>query len=132
MDNNHTPQTPTGVYDLATAAAVCTLIEPLVAKHGFHVALTGGCLYGEGGRKDIDLVFYRIRQVLPSTIDYEAMYRRLEIELSMVLQADHGFVKKFKMGEIPLDCMFPEAIYGHYTVDGIAAMDDYSNEPFRS
>lgn len=37
-------------------------IEEICPAFGFHVALTGGVLYKEGERKDLDILFYRIRQ----------------------------------------------------------------------
>lgn len=121
MNNGYTPGVPTGTFDLAFAAAVCTLIEPIAAQHGFHVALTGGCLYGEGGRKDIDIIFYRQRNIPESDLRYKALYDDLEIKLEMVLHEDYGFVKKFTMGDekIPIDAMFPECVYGDYTLDAI-------------
>lgn len=33
-------------------------LEELASKHGFHIGLTGGVLYKEGDRKDIDFVLY--------------------------------------------------------------------------
>lgn len=40
--------------------------------YGCHVALTGGCLYKDGDRKDCDLIFYRIRQV--DEIDRDGLF----------------------------------------------------------
>lgn len=130
LNNGYTPKVPTGPYDLATGAAICTLIESVCVKHGFHVALTGGCLYGEGGRKDVDLIFYRIRQVKQQDIKMDAFWVDMKNALDIWLIEDHGFVKKAEMGtgtdKIPLDCMFPEDVYGDYPVDCIAAGDWFS------
>lgn len=41
------------------ARALCIAIEAIAPRYGYHVALTGGCLYKHGQRKDCDLVFYR-------------------------------------------------------------------------
>jgi len=125
--NMYTPPHPTGDYDLSVGAAVCTLIEPIAEKHGYHVALTGGCLYGEGGRKDIDIVFYRIRQVIRP--DDDSMFDELEVELEMTLLADHGFVKKFEMGNIPIDALFPESGYGDYPIDSIREKESKDFDP---
>lgn len=46
----------------AEAVALCKIIERVAPHAGCHVALTGGCLYKDGVRKDLDLIFYRIRQ----------------------------------------------------------------------
>lgn len=43
------------------AIAWCRRAEQIAPAIGFHVALTGVCLYKEGTRKDLDVVFYRIR-----------------------------------------------------------------------
>lgn len=117
--NNYTPKCSTGEYTLATAAAVCTLIEPIAENYGFHVALTGGCLYGSGGRKDIDIVFYSIRgSVFPTRPRIKAMWKALLKGADLHLDADHGFVKKAHLGTdeptIPLDLMFPEEVEGTY------------------
>jgi hypothetical protein len=45
------------------ALALCKRIEQVCPQAGCHVALTGGCLYREGQRGDLDLIFYRIRQL---------------------------------------------------------------------
>ena len=46
-------------WDLQNAVTLCKEIEAVAPKFGYHVALTGGCLYKEGERKDLDLVFYK-------------------------------------------------------------------------
>lgn len=129
MSNGYTPKYPTGNYGLAEGAAVCELIESVASKHGHHTALTGGCLYGVGGRKDIDVIIYRRRDLsledmkkrIPKMIDDFAKH------IDMHLHADYGFVKKFYMGtgddRIPIDCMFPEEVYGDYPLDPIAVGD---------
>jgi hypothetical protein len=132
--NGHTPQHSTGKYNLATAAAVCTVIESVVSKWGHHTALTGGCLYGEGGRKDIDIVIYRRRDL--SLEDMKAnmpkMLKVMQKFCEMKLVADHGFVKKFKMGDIPIDTLWPEEIYGDYPLDAIADGDKHSKQNIKT
>lgn len=45
------------------AIDLCVWLESIAPQFGYHVALTGGCLYSEDvGRKDLDIVFYSIRQ----------------------------------------------------------------------
>ena len=39
----------------------CRRAEAVAPACGYHVALTGGCLYKDGERKDLDVVFYEIR-----------------------------------------------------------------------
>ena len=111
--NEYTPPFPTGDFTLEDGVALCKEIEPIVEVHGFHVALTGGTLYGEGGRKDIDLVFYRIRQC--KNPDLVELNKALEAGLDMVLEEDYGFCKKYSIhGCIPLDVLFPEDWMGEY------------------
>lgn len=116
--NGYTPDYRTGNFLLGDGVYICTKIERICPEFGFHVALTGGCLYGVEGRKDIDIVFYRIRQVrLPDT---EGLLKALAKDMDIQLISDHGFVKKLNMGgTIPIDAMFPEDVYGDYPVDAI-------------
>lgn len=51
------------------AISLCVQIEAIAPKFGCHVALTGGCLYKDGPRKDLDLIFYRVRQVPGINVD---------------------------------------------------------------
>lgn len=45
----------------SAAYAFCREVEAAVSPLGYHVALTGGCLYRTGWRKDCDTVIYRER-----------------------------------------------------------------------
>lgn len=113
MNNDYTPLDATGEYYLADGVAICKMVEPVCAKHGFHVALTGGTLYGEGGRKDIDIVFYRIREVAQP--DVEAMNLDLNFKCHMKMTENFGFCKKYIIGGvIPVDALFPEDWTGGY------------------
>ena len=53
------------------AIALCKDLEAFAPEYGCHVALTGGLLYKDGPRKDVDIVLYRVRQV--SEIDMAGM-----------------------------------------------------------
>ena len=119
MNNNYTSQESTGSFELKDAVEVCKIIEGVCVSAGFHVALTGGTLYGEQGRKDIDIVFYRIRGN-PAKISTSAtLSGLLERECDMKLIEDHGFVKKYLMGDyIPIDAMFPHVTDGEYDSTG--------------
>lgn len=48
-------------WTLDEAVAICRLVEPIAEANSFHVALTGGTLYKDGSRKDLDLLFYSVR-----------------------------------------------------------------------
>jgi hypothetical protein len=41
------------------ALKLCARMEEVVSPHGAHVALTGGCLYKDGARKDADIIIYK-------------------------------------------------------------------------
>ena len=56
---------------LMDSVRVCVLLESIAPSFGCHIALTGGTLYKPGERKDMDILFYRIRQV--SEIDMEGL-----------------------------------------------------------
>ena len=49
-------------WSQSEAIELCKRIESFAPQYGFHVALTGGCLYRDGERSDIDLIFYRDRR----------------------------------------------------------------------
>lgn len=46
-------------WTLEEAVATAKLIEPIARQHGAHIGLTGGVLYWEGARKDVDFIVYR-------------------------------------------------------------------------
>lgn len=60
---------PINRWTLPEAIALIVKIEALCPKFGCHVALTGGLLYKPGPRKDLDILFYRIRQVEQINLD---------------------------------------------------------------
>lgn len=74
------------------AIRLCKQIEDVAPEFGLHVALTGGCLYKDGERKDVDIILYRIRQVnLP---DYQGLYYKLsELNICSLLEG-YGWVTK--------------------------------------
>lgn len=47
------------MWNLEQAIAVAKRIEPIAREHGAHIGLTGGVLYWEGDRKDVDFIVYR-------------------------------------------------------------------------
>lgn len=87
------------------ATLMCRLIEAIAPQHGAHVALTGGCLYKDGERKDLDILIYRIRQV--EHIDVEGLMGHLT-DLGITPMEDHGWVYKAKFGDKDIDFFFPE------------------------
>lgn len=41
------------------ALEACFDLEPIIANLGMHIGLTGGCLYKQAPRKDMDIILYR-------------------------------------------------------------------------
>lgn len=90
---------------LEEAVKLCRDIEKLVPAYGAHVALTGGCLFQNGKRKDVDLVFYRIRQV--ERVDTQGLIKALHT-LGIEVLDDHGFCIKAFRDDRMIDMFFPE------------------------
>ena len=41
------------------AITLCKILHEKLSVHGYYPALTGGLLYKDGPRKDIDIIIYR-------------------------------------------------------------------------
>ncbi len=83
----------------------CKKIEAMCPEFGCHVALTGGLLYKEGDRKDLDILFYRIRQV--DYINIEGLKDAL-VGIGVTLGKDFGWCKKAAFKGKNIDMFFPE------------------------
>ena len=89
------------------AIAFCTLLEEIAPQYGAHVALTGGCLYKTENRKDIDIIFYRIRQ--KDRIDINGLFDMLFQKLGVVVIKKHNkWLTKAKWNDRAIDFFFPE------------------------
>lgn len=88
------------------AIDLCRQIEAICPDFGCHVALTGGCLYKHGPRKDADILFYRIRQV--SEINLDGLFAALET-LGVEKTGGFGFVHKALYRGKGIDFFFPES-----------------------
>ena len=99
------------MWTLDEAVSVCRAVEAVCPPFGCHVALTGGTLYKDGSRKDLDLLFYRIRQT--PEIDMDGLWAALA---SIGIEQDRGFgwCFKAKLNGKPIDCFFPEEQGGEY------------------
>lgn len=87
------------------AIALCKIVEGIAPQFGAHVALTGGCLYKSGPRKDVDLLFYCIRQV--DFIDRAGLFEALS-EIGMVIEKRFGWCQKANWYGKAVDMFFPE------------------------
>lgn len=99
------------VWTQAAAIGMCCTLEAIAPEFGCHVALTGGCLYKAGVRKDCDVLFYRIRQV--HQIDIEGLFQALA-QVGFVRQSGFGWCYKATYEGRPVDCFFPENESGVY------------------
>jgi hypothetical protein len=93
------------------AITLCRQIELICPDYGCHVALTGGTLYKVGERKDLDILFYRIRQV--ETIDTDGLFAALA-NIDIERTTGFGWCIKAKHAGKAIDCFFPEEADGEY------------------
>lgn len=100
-------------WTLEKAVALCIAVEAVCPKYGCHVALTGGCLYRDGERKDADILFYRIRQV--EEIDKPGLFEALAA-IGLKEIRGFGWCHKAEFEGLPVDCFFPEED-GEYPVE---------------
>ena len=105
----------TATWSWVEARELCTRIEAIAPVYGCHVGLTGGLLYKDGPRKDLDIIFYRIRQV--EAIDWDGLMLALK-GIGFMDMRFFGFVTKAIYEGRSLDILFPE-----YGVDS-----DYQKE----
>ncbi len=87
------------------AIALACLVESVAPSFGCHVALSGGCLYKEGERKDVDLILYRIRQA--ADIDILGLFEALR-QYGIFMTKDHGFCVKAQQNGRSIDFLFPD------------------------
>lgn len=109
----------------AEAIELCCKVESICPQFGYHVALTGGCLYKDGPRKDCDIVFYRIRQVNEPRTD--EMFAALERTIELKKVSGFGFVIKALYKGKGLDCFFPEEVVGEYQPESVRTVDPMLN-----
>ena len=95
--------------NLEKAVKICSIIEEVAPRFGCHVALTGGCLYKQGERKDLDVLFYRIRQT--KQIDYAGLFNALH-EAGFKSPDGFGWLFKSSYEGCPIDMFFPEEAGG--------------------
>jgi hypothetical protein len=95
----------------AEAVALCREVEAICPPFGCHVALTGGTLYKDGPRKDLDLLFYRIRQ--EPEIDMDGLWAALAT-IGIEQERGFGWCFKAKYHGKQIDCFFPEEQGGEY------------------
>lgn len=114
----------------AEAVGLCREIESVCPAFGCHVALTGGALYKSGPRKDVDILFYRVRQV--ACIDEVGLWAALEkIGLVRVYGEDNRWLSKATYKGANVDVFFPEAEGGVYDAQPALTAEDEFAEAMR-
>ncbi len=98
-------------WNQAEAINLCIQVEAICPAYGCHVALTGGVLYKAGERKDLDILFYRIRQV--EKIDTDGLWPALE-RIGLVKKSGFGWCYKGIYDNKKIDMFFPEEQDGEY------------------
>lgn len=92
-------------WTLQTAREFCRDVETIAPDFGAHVALTGGCLYKVGERKDVDVVLYRVRQ--SAEINIKGLWQALE-KIGVLFHRDCGWCVKASYNGKPVDFFLPE------------------------
>jgi hypothetical protein len=93
----------------ADAVALCRELETIAPLYDAHVALTGGCLYKDGPRRDADIMFYSIRQA-ENGVQEEALLNAIHALPGFEILKRYGWVVKAKYHGKPLDLFFPEYV----------------------
>ena len=112
-------------WSIGQAVEICTLIEEGAPRFGCHIALTGGCLYKKGLRKDLDIVVYRIRQV--KQIDVNG-FRDFLSSIGIQTKDLKGWLMKGESFGKALDFFFPENPLGEYDAYGEEEKEKHSHE----
>ncbi|MCP4342903.1 MAG: hypothetical protein GY799_29475 [Desulfobulbaceae bacterium] len=100
------------------------LIEDIASKYDVHVALTGGQLYKDGPRKDIDFVLYHSsRKCMAEYVEADNLKAIEDIFLSLYAEGfsnfrNFGRVTKCTYNGVAIDFLYPEYQHqGEYNPD---------------
>lgn len=100
-------------WTLEEARELCRKIEAVCPEQGCHVALTGGVLYKDAPRKDLDLLFYRVRQA--DHIDGAGLMQALvDLGIKLLVGGTGGWLMKAEYQGKKIDFFFPENEGGDY------------------
>jgi len=88
------------------ARSLIVRLEARLPEIGCHIGLTGGVLYKEGQRKDLDLIVYRIRQTpVINDVALRNVFESCDIEILR----ECGWVYKAKYQNKGIDILIPES-----------------------
>lgn len=91
--------------NLLDASDICRDIHAAIVDLDCHVALTGGTLYKDGNRKDVDVLFYRVRQKAhPPRESILAALRGI----GFIIGKEYNWCTKSTYKGIDVDLFFPE------------------------
>jgi hypothetical protein len=81
-------------------------VEEFAPQYGYHVGLTGGVLYKDGPRKDLDMIIYPHND--PKNVpDDKGFEDALLNNLGIIIEAKHyGWLKKAKYGFCSIDMFY--------------------------
>lgn len=110
---------------------IAVLIEEHAVEFGLHIALTGGQLYKDGPRKDIDFVVYHENSEHVNGLDQserescvEGLFETLWAEGFSNFR-NFGRVTKCTFNGIYIDILYPEYTrLGEYIVDNVSSNGD--------
>lgn len=101
---------PSEPWVQSEALELAVKLEEVLSVVGWHVALTGGCLYKEAQRKDADFIVYRNdMSVEPNQITIIDAIRNV----GLVCNAAYARVLKCTYGSKSVDIIMPE-LAGEY------------------
>ncbi len=86
---------------------LCKILHESLSQKGFYPALTGGLLYKDGARKDIDIIIYRNRQQ-HAGFEMHNIEHDLN-ECGVFIDECYGFVTKAKWKGFTIDLFNPES-----------------------
>ena len=92
--------------NIQKAQELCRLVEPLLEAQGFHVGLTGGVLYKEGERKDVDLIVDPI-------VDKQSHKFRTSFENCLDVFRNLGFILDAHPADVDNYSGSPVGIFSH-------------------
>ena len=106
--------TSTTEASLKDGVKLCNVINSAgIEEIGGHIALTGGCLYKEGVRKDIDIILYRRK---PEVEINQAKLVEFLISLDITHIREFGRVLKARWEGVEIDIIQPEVVGGEYLI----------------
>lgn len=79
------------------AIELCKGLRWHAQANGGFVALTGGTLYSDGPRKDVDILIYRSAD--EAEFNWDGFFSDIDLALGIKRGADHGWCKKAKTSD---------------------------------